>query len=389
MRTAITADAAIKLLLNHYFMSELYYSMNIIETDEIPTLATDGINLWVNPEFWNTLTIELKVSAVCHELFHKMFLHPTRMRGMFVPVGQIAADIVVNMLLVENGFKLDTTWVQPVAKYRNWSFEAVYADLMKTLPPPPPPKAGEQGDGTPVDMNGPGIPQSWKDAWKDVKQHEGTPQEIEKIEQKIQQEVERALTNARAAGQVPKGIEMPMKLTYAVSKEPWYNHLARYMQTITQSEYNWRKMNRRHLVLHRIFAPHNQSEALGTVGIFVDASGSVYDAASQARFGEHINAILSETRPKQVMVYYFDTIVHKHVEMEPGSIEFDEQPQGGGGTDFTRLWDYAADEGHVLDLAIVLTDLEGRMPNEEPPYPVVWASILKYPVPFGEAIYIE
>jgi len=393
MKTAITADAAVQLLLDHYFFSELYYSMKVIEDDpRVDTLATDGFNLWVHPPFYNTLTLEFKKSAVCHELIHKMLMHPTRMRGMFLPVGQIAADIVTNMLLVENGFKIAPTWVQPVPKYKDWSFEAVYNDLMNTLPPPPKPKPGQpggEGKGTPVDMDDPSIPQQWKDAWKDVKPQEGTPAEIEKIEQKIQQQVERALVNAKAQGQMPKGVEMKIRHTYQVAKEPWFNHLARYLQALTTAEYNWRRMNRRHLVVHHIFAPANQSESLGVLGIFVDASGSVYTKAQQARFGEHINAILSETRPKQVYVYYFDTIVHKHVEVEPGSIDFDEQPQGGGGTSFDKLWGYAEDEGHVLDLAIVLTDLEGTMPREQPPYPVVWASIEKHAVPFGEAVYID
>lgn len=393
MKTAITADAAVKLLLNHGFMSELYYSMNIFEevAPMVPTLATDGRSMWVNADYWRTLTLPLKISAVCHELLHKMLLHPVRLGSREPFIANVAMDIVVNQLLVDNAFELGPGWIQPVPKYKGWSFEAVYADIMKNLPPPKP-KSGQGGNGVSVpgfDPDHPDIPQSWKDMWRDVKQVQGTPEEVAKAEQKMQQEVEHALANARAAGNVPKGVEMPMAANRKVAEEPWFNHLHRYMQSLRANAYNWSRFARRQLVCHRIFAPHNITEALGDVGIFVDASGSVYDRAQQARFGEHINAILAECKPAKVYVYYFDTEVHKHIEMDPGEIEFDPQPAGGGGTSFTELWDYAEEQGHVLDLAIVLTDLEGTMPREQPPYPVCWASIERHPVPFGEAIYIS
>jgi predicted metal-dependent peptidase len=259
---------------------------------------------------------------------------------------------------------------------------------MKNLPPPKPRKGG----GEPVsgfDPGHPDIPQSWKDMWMDVKQVQGTPEEIAKAEQKMQQEVEHALANARAAGNVPKGIELPMQANRRTAEEPWQNHLHRYMQSLRANAYNWNRFARRQLVCHRVFAPNNISEALGATGIFVDASGSVYTRQQQAGFAAQINAILSECKPSKVYVYYFDTIVHKHIEMDPGEIEFDPQPQGGGGTSFEYLWDYAEEQGHVLDLAIVLTDLEGTFPREQPPYPVVWASIERHPVPFGEAVYLN
>jgi predicted metal-dependent peptidase len=99
---------------------------------------------------------------------------------------------------------------------------------------------------------------------------------------------------------------------------------------------------------------------------------------------------LGEAKPIKVHVVYFDTMVHKHVEMDPGEIEFEAQPQGGGGTSFCDLFDWAEREGINPAVAIVLTDMMGSMPTEAPPYPVVWASTEKdYTGPFGDTIYIS
>ena len=87
-RTNITQDASVRLMLKYPFWSELYFSMTVYSAPDIPTLATDGVNLWVNPEFWATLSLDLKISAIAHEIGHKMLLHSTR-RGARNPLSLI------------------------------------------------------------------------------------------------------------------------------------------------------------------------------------------------------------------------------------------------------------------------------------------------------------
>ncbi|MGH9773067.1 MAG: VWA-like domain-containing protein [Candidatus Acidiferrales bacterium] len=38
--------------------------------------------------------------------------------------------------------------------------------------------------------------------------------------------------------------------------------------------------------------------------------------------------------------------------------------------------------------AVFLTDLCGRFPEEEPPYPVIWASTEAGQAPFGSVVYM-
>lgn len=223
---------------------------------------------------------------------------------------------------------------------------------------------------------------------------QGAPEDIDKAEKEVLDAVEKAMMTARAHGSAPGGMERFEDLMKP-SKEPWYNHLHRYMQSLSVSEYNWARINRRHLVQHNLFAPANYSEALENAVFAIDCSGSVFDAASQANFSGHVNAILAETKPNKTHVIYFDSRVTRHDELDYGQLEFSTRPVGGGGTDFRPIFQYMEDEGIAPDILVVLTDCYGDFPDEEPPYPTIWASIIDpehlghYTPPFGDIIHVE
>lgn len=409
-RDMCVSTAAVRLMMKYPFWCELYYTLKVIETRAQPTLATDGKNLWVNPDFFNNLSLEHKVAALAHEVCHKMLHHCTRGRGFLKPWDNIAADIVVNTMLHENGFKIHPSWVQPEPKYSRWTFEAVYHDITKDLkqPPPPPPKGGkgdkdkekQDGPGKPEDgdagddpgsgyCDAPGVPDKYKGAWQDVKPFKGSEQEVEAFEEKIEQQVQQALAAAKAMGHAPAGVDMAMEKVTKIAAERWFDHLQRYFQSMRMAEYDWMKINRRMMMKHRLLAPTQYTERLGPCVIFSDASGSCYSGAVQAQFGTHMNAILSEAQPSKLYVAHFDTIVHKMDEIDLGAYEVETTPKGGGGTSFTDLFPYLEREGIYPDVVIILTDMYGTFPTEEPGYPVIWASTTKGIVaPIGETIYI-
>ena len=53
------------------------------------------------------------------------------------------------------------------------------------------------------------------------------------------------------------------------------------------------------------------------------------------------------------------------------------------------------DEGIVPEIVVFLTDCYGNFPDDEPPYPTIWASIIDpahlgyYKPPFGEVIHVD
>jgi predicted metal-dependent peptidase len=88
-------------------------------------------------------------------------------------------------------------------------------------------------------------------------------------------------------------------------------------------------------------------------------------------------------------VYYFDTKVYPGEVIEAGEFDVQTKPKGGGGTSFVPLFEQLQEDGIEPEVCIILTDLLGRFPKDEPTYPVVWANTLPYGVaPFGETIYL-
>lgn len=380
------APAAVRLTMRYPFWSELFYSMGVVETDECETAATDGRKFWVNPGFWKTLSLEHQVGVAIHELCHKMYLHCTRQGSRDSKLWNVACDYAINGLLHENNISLPEPHLYD-AKYAGMLAEAIYSDLAKQMKAMP--QTGQaSGKGQAVDGKGnpiPGVSEAW-DKLQDIKAQQGTPEGIERLETEIKASVDRAVANAKAQGTLPAGIEAGVVQVYKPNNEPWYNRLHRYMQALSTSTYNWARLNRRTLRSHGCFSPLHQSEALGDIALFIDTSGSCFDAAEQANFAGHLNAILAEAKPHRIHLYYFDTRVYPGDVIEAGELDISTRPKGGGGTSFEPIFAQIEEDGLVLDVVIVLTDLYGSFPAAPPEYPVVWACTTDVVAPFGETI---
>jgi predicted metal-dependent peptidase len=223
-----------------------------------------------------------------------------------------------------------------------------------------------------------------------VQKFKGTPAQREAFEEKVEEQVQQALETAKAMGNAPVGMQMAMKAIFKVAEEKWFDHLRRFFHGMRRREYDWGQANRRMAMAYRVVAPTAQSPSLGPVVTFIDASGSCFTTAQQADFGGHVNSILSEAQPERLFVAYFEMDVTEHYEVDPGEMEFEARPRGGGGTSFEHLFDWVSEQGIQPSVVIVLTDMYGTFPKEEPPYPVIWASTSPgEKAPFGEVIEIK
>lgn len=387
--SSVCAAAAVRLTMRFPFWTELFYSMTVEETAEVPTAATDGRKLWVNPTWWKTLSLDHQVGVTVHELCHKMYLHCTRQGSRDAQLWNVACDYAINGLLRANSMSLPEPHLYDI-KYDGMMAETIYADLLKqqkAQQQQPQPGAGKgqakDGKGTPI----PGVPEAWGKL-QDIRQQTGSPEEIEKTETEVKALVERAIANAKAMGKLPAGIEAGVVQVFKASEEPWYNRLHRYMQSLSTSNYNWARLNRRTLRTHGVFSPLHQSEALGDIALFIDTSGSCFAKAEQANFAGHLNAILAEAKPHRIHLYYFDTKVYPGEVIEAGELDVSTRPKGGGGTSFEPIFRQIEDDDLLPEVVIILTDLYGSFPANEPGYPVVWACTSDQVAPFGETIKI-
>jgi predicted metal-dependent peptidase len=140
----------------------------------VPTMATDGVRLFVNPEFSASLDFLGKIFVIIHEIYHCILLHMQRGEGFDLNLFNMAADYEVNPLIVDTTDDFSEDFVKNKihglyeAKYLNVPVEEIYRDLQKNPPntPPQPASAGDikidptkMGQGNPSPSPPPGQKQ--------------------------------------------------------------------------------------------------------------------------------------------------------------------------------------------------------------------------------------
>jgi len=120
----------------------------------VPTMATDGVRLFVNPEFAAGLTGLGKIFVLIHEIMHCMLMHDKRVGGREHELFNIAADMEINTIIVDTSDDFDEKFVKDTIhglydkKYLNMPVEDIYEDMVKNgLPkmPPAQPGTGQMG----------------------------------------------------------------------------------------------------------------------------------------------------------------------------------------------------------------------------------------------------
>ena len=62
---------------------------------------------------------------------------------------------------------------------------------------------------------------------------------------------------------------------------------------------------------------------------------------------------------------------------------------GGGGTSFLPVFEWAQQQDRPPGLLVYFTDAQGRFPEQEPAFPVIWLVKGKTPVPWGQRIQLN
>jgi predicted metal-dependent peptidase len=95
-----------RLILSNAFFGTLASGLELIETDAIPTMATDGTRLLYNPEFTLGLTDQELIGVLVHEVCHCADRHHTRRSDRDPLIWNVAADFRVNFDVRDCGYHL-------------------------------------------------------------------------------------------------------------------------------------------------------------------------------------------------------------------------------------------------------------------------------------------
>jgi predicted metal-dependent peptidase len=337
--------------------------------DTIPTAATDGREVMYNPTFIAGLPGAQVDGVMLHEVLHAALLHVTR-RGSREPQRwNIAADIVVNGLLAQNGFELPANIVRDPDLER-YSVEEVYALLGDNHGQQLEHRDLLEGGGEGEDKSGGGG----------APKPGASPSAARALERYWRDALQQAASAARGLGQgtLPVGAERALgEITSA--QLDWRALLWRFL---TRTPTDFAGFDRR-FVYDGLYIETLEAESV-KVFVCVDTSGSVDDARINEFLGE-VRGIARAYPQARAELYYADAAVYGPHDLEtPGT------PEGGGGTDFRPFFQRITEGDLENAVAVYLTDGYGDFPSEPPALPVLWVvtpgGLEDAQFPFGEVV---
>jgi predicted metal-dependent peptidase len=325
-------------------------------SDEVPTAATDGLNVIYNPDFVTKLTDQELRGLVLHEALHKAYRQIWLWRHLEnKQVLNMAMDYVINLEIISihpdvalpEGGCIDK-------QYQGMDTYQVYQKLMQD---------NEAGEGT-------GTGSSF-----DEHDFEGA-QDMDG--QALEREIDAAIRQGQILAGKIKG-NIPRSFTDITEpKIDWKQVLQDFIYTVVQGKdyATWRKPNRRYLA-QGLYMPSTIAESVGELVIGIDTSGSI-DDATLSRFLSELVGIVKTTPPERVHLLWWDTIVQKHDIFMPD--EYDNimtkiKPAGGGGTSVTCVTEYIKQQ--QLNPVAVINFTDGHLYDGFGQWscPVLWAIV--------------
>lgn len=331
-----------------------------------PTAATDGVEVIYNPGFIDQLPPAQVDGVMLHEVLHAALLHVPRRGFRDAKRWNIAADIVVNGLLFQNGFQLPDGVLRD-ADLEQYSVEEVYALLQQhpnqhTLPNP---DLLEEGSGQSAAGQQPGG------------QGNGSSKALERYWRDAMQQ---AASAARGFGQgkLPAGLDRSVAEVTS-ERLDWKALLWRFL---TRTPTDFAAFDRR-FIYRGLYIETLEAESV-RVFVCVDTSGSV-DDAQVTEFLSEVRGITRAYPQAQAKLYYADAAVYGPYDLEGNS-----QPEGGGGTDFKPFFNALSEHDFENAVAVYLTDGYGEFPEAAPDLPVLWivtpGGLESERFPFGEVV---
>lgn len=392
MRVKSAEDILLKvrtnLLLKDPFYASLGSRLVHEATNDIPVMATDGVRLLYNPAWVQSNPRDVVEGVLLHEYLHPILLHPFRAQRLKLEHGRanMAGDYVVNNIVLQAGKKLPKGGLINPA-FEGKSLEEVY----RLLPTKQDGQEGSKGkDGKGDDFGGCGKfdqpPKNDKGKGQDKGQAQGSPGGPD-LERQWKQAVVQAAQLSKGRGSLPAEIQRMVEEITNPPVDGWEVLEQFVVAAAEKDDYKWFPSSRRHIWAGN-YMPSCVSDSLGTLVLAVDTSGSI-DNELLRKFVERIMGLASVYR-FEAHVIGCDTRVNGVVHFERGEdITFKEVLEvckGGGGTSFIPVFQEVEKRGLVPTVLVYFTDMDGRFPDREPGYPVVWASYGRDRAPFGQVV---
>lgn len=346
------------------FLCTIAFSLRYSWDSSIPTAGVDGVTIHINPDWFCGLEPEERIGLLAHESWHVALDHigeTGRRQGRNKEIYNDAGDYVINLLVTSCGMKIPPNGLLDI-KYRDWSTNQVYDDLMKNTKTIKVPSGSLSRDIMPSPLSDSGNAAS------------------------VKQMLVKASIQARMGGESPGDLPMDLqrKLDDILNpKLPWETLLDRFLTDMAPDDYSWRRPNKRFMPQHIL--PSRHSKALGHIIIAIDTSGSVTDKQMQKILSE-ITYIKTKFDPKKMTILDCDTKIHNIYEITSNDQIQDLSFKGYGGTRVAPPIEYA--KAHNAQALLYFTDGGFTPYIQKVPFPLLWIiyNNPNWTAPVGEVI---
>lgn len=389
------------------FFSAYYIDqMKEVLTSDIPSLATDGRHVFINPEYYSGLKVGERSFAHIHETMHAMLHHPQRLkyykregniRGLPFDINfaNMCMDYVINASIIEAygaQVQFNPEWLYNPEVKGDDLWEEIYERLwpQRESKPTTFKDAGRSLRGAKGDE----FAKANSGRFDRVEEPPLFPDGSEDLpsEEDFREAVARANEVQKSQGDAPNCVKRLIKEIL----EPEVSWKDKIRISVTgKAGYrgeDWSRPNRRRLVLSPVvILPGKKRFGANTIVFARDTSGSMNSKEEAAGLAE-LDAIFNDVRPKEIIVLCCDTRVGdvSYVRTLNDLDEVKDKGVGGGGTDFRPVFDWIKENEVVPEMLVYCTDSYGTFPQQKPPYSVVWLLTTKdTTAPFGEVINID
>ncbi len=410
MNAQMKVDRCITRLLRQYpFWGSLTLGFEIQPSNAIPTMATDGVRLFFNPDYVEQQNEEILCTDLAHENGHKMFLDSFRRKHRDHKLWNIACDYRINLYLQDSGLKLGDDFLVD-ERFRGMDAEKIY-NILSQDPDDPANKQAEEKGGCGCGGLHDHPSQQSKDEDQNSEEYDpveefdalmspddegdepgtfpGSMTEVDFGESEVLMQVAQAKNFAKAQGKLPGSLNELVE-EILNPKIRWEQVLERFMENCNQDDFTWLVPDRR--FLHQdMYLPGLASEGVDEFVVVLDTSGSTIRYIPQ--FLGEISKIATVLKFRTLHIMYVDAKV-QHVD-EYGKEDLPIKPgrtYGGGGTSFIPAFSWLEERCITPKGMVYLTDTYGSFPKVPPPFPVLWTvptDCQTGEIPFGEMVRMD
>lgn len=398
--------ARVKMLFQQPFFGTLVTRLQIHAADKwLPTMAVDGKYLYYNHAFVDALEMDELVFVFAHEILHLCYDHLGRCGDRDHRLHNCAADYVVNDELIKVNVGKFPTTVPGLhdLKYRDWSSEAVYDDLLKQ-------QKNNPNFGKTLDemldklldehMNGGGQDDKDGDGkesnggCKDGKPTADGPAKLSEEERKqlkaeMKQQIIASAQMGGGIGNLPAGIQRLINELTA-PKMDWRTLLDTQLSSLIPADYTFLRVNRKGWDIDPIL-PGMEEEKMLSIAVALDMSGSISQKMVE-EFLSEVKGIMDQYPYYEIRVFCFDTQCYsdKTYSTDNGEDIRTYEAKGGGGTDGGAIFRYLKEQDFVPLRLVIFTDGYVGDFGDENYCPTVWVIKGSNVVPpFGTHAYFD